>query len=374
MSLPRIAFVEWETKIPIWRYEGRPSYEYDLTKIVDATAFGANATAMKGDLIGLNTLFRAIGGKTGGGRNRLIEILNSYDVVFFATRFHWAETLDIAREVKAKTMLGFGMGLDQFRECMQMQGELHAIMELMDTVDIVTTYHEEHVLYLDVMTRKHVEYLPMCYPYSYVKDNFRKPREDQPRIVLPGTIWNGDTMGRRDDIGSCIIAHSVMAALHDVKDVKLQPMDRKMHTTVTHSAAEPISLLDHYKGLEFMNKTTVVPNLPWRDFLSFAAGATLSIHWDWCAGTGRVAAEMAALGVPHIGGNTDHARRFFPNLRLDDEMNLHDARELAIDIIENNDDEYNKIIGIADWWGKEIDYDNWNDWFLSIMDCHSKEI
>lgn len=296
----------------------------------------------------------------------LLTYLNSRDVVFLATRYHWKETLDVARKVKPFKMLAFGMGLDQLRDGFQKEGEYEALINLMQEVNLVTTFYERMISYFEAMTSTPVVYLPMCYPYSYAK-NYRAEQTDV-RVLVPGNVWNGELGGRRDDIGSCLIAHR-LARLHD--EIKITLMDRKIHTQIKEPATLITNLADRIHGKDISSRITLCGSYKWKEFLGFASVHSLSIHWDWCFTTGRMAADMAALGIPHIGGNSDHAEHFFPSLsgKAVHEWNLDRAIALCEDALY--DKQFREwVIKEADAWGERIDYPGWRKWFTNLYEEH----
>jgi len=360
MTTPKVAFVEWDTKVPFWKYEGKPSYMYDSARVIDPTAFGANATAMQGSLVGIKPFLDS------GHLPDLLQYLNSRDCVFFATRFKWKETLEVVRQITTKKMLGFALTLDEYRGRVQMEDEYESAIELMHEVDMVTSFNEKHVPYLRYFTSTPVEYLPMAYPYSYVKTKRISSKEkDTITLLLPGTVWNGEAGGRRDDIASCAIAH---ALARGIPHISIALMDRKMHNTNTHPAILPIQLLDKEFGTDIVARTEIYPSMVWSAFLDFAKSFDFSIHWDWIWTTGRMAADMGALGIPHLGGNSDHAEHLFPGLSVSvmDELDLDIAVAKVKDILFSSDKKEG-VLNRADVWGKKLDYPEWNRWFVSLF-------
>ena len=357
MMFPKIAFVEWDTKVPIWQYEGTPSYACD-PRVIDPTAFGANATAVKGCLVGVRPF------ETTNRLEELVDFLNSRDCVFFAIRSFWDKMLDVMRRVKTKKMLGFAMGLDHFRETRQHEGQYENLVNIIREVDMVTSFSRRHCHYLNTFTNTPVKYLPMAYPYSYVRKNFRVPPRYGKKILLPGVVWSGDSYGRRDDIGSCAIAHRL--ARND-EEVTITLLDRKMHSSVTHSGAFPMEELDRDFGTNVMKRTTVLPGMGWHEFLKLVQSHDFAIHWDWCWSTGRQAADMAALGIPYLGGNSDHAEMLFPDLSVaNKDMGEFDI-DVAVQTVKRvfwNTVLRSDIIDRADEWGSNLDYDLWSKSFL----------
>ena len=145
-------------------------------------------------------------------------------------------------------------------------------------------------------------------------------------------------------------------------------MDRKMHNTNTHPAILPIQLLDKEFGTDIVARTEIYPSMVWSAFLDFAKSFDFSIHWDWIWTTGRMAADMGALGIPHLGGNSDHAEHLFPGLSVSvmDELDLDIAVAKVKDILFSSDKKEG-VLNRADVWGKKLDYPEWNRWFVSLF-------
>ena len=355
----KVAIVEWDTKIPVWHSNGTPSYMFDNTRVVDATAFGACASAVNGSLFGYRWFREAM-------MDQFVSALNKYDVVYLVTRWHWADFLELARRIKTKKVLGFGMGLDEFRSGMQKEGEFVALVDLMKECDRLTSFSYNHTTYLMAMTGRWVSYLPMAYPYKHVMQTMRK-KHNSKRIMITGPVWNGDTMGRRDDIGSCLIAAEVLK-LNPEPYVEM--IDKTMHTEVK----DPVDTIFRKMNTD-MSRVKVIPKMDWHKFMDWASEGGVSIHWDWCWSTGRIAADMAALAVPHLGGNSDHDEGLF---LCNQQHNFPMYRDVGIEfdlytgtsalewlLFQDNTD----IIEAADEYGLEnLDYEPWKYNFERIVE------
>ena len=81
-----------------------------------------------------------------------------------------------------------------------------------------------------------------------------------------------------------------------------------------------------------------------------------------------MAADMGALGIPHLGGNSDHAEHLFPSLSVStmDELDL-DVAVARVKHILSSPDKKESIRNKADLWGEELDYSGWNKRFMSIF-------
>lgn len=357
----KATFVEWDTKIPVWRYEGRPSYTYDTSRIIDATAFGANATATEGCVVGLRHFH------TPDRLDELVAFLNTQDVVFLAVRYHWEETYALAERLTPCLLLGFGMAHDQLRDGMQREGGLEAFVALCNRVHLVTIYSEDICPYLRLFTSRPVEYLPMCYPYSYVRDTCRMPIERRQSVVLvPGNVWNTEIGGRRDDICSLLLAHELVRTR---PEWRIRLSDRKLHKPdFPYATILPAWLRDRNVGATVTERIDTQPALSWLDFLQWVRGSALSIHCDWIWTTGRMAADMAALGIPHIGGNSDHTRHLFPDLCFE-EFDVESMLTRATMILDDPQ-LAQRLIEIADLWGEQLDYPNWRAWFERLVETY----
>ena len=351
----KVAFVEWDTKVPHWQYQGIPSYLLDTTRTIDATAFGANASAVEGSLVGLKYF------QEGNAPQALRDYLNSRNVVFLATRYHWREFGELASRLTPFTMLGFGMGLDQLREGMQRPDGLESLMTLMTGVNLVTSFSEALVPYLTLLAPTPVEYLPMAYPYSYVRDHYRIPRTKT--ILIPGVVWNAELGGRRDDICSLLLGGRLV---RERPDYRLKLSDRKVHREESpHASRVPADLQCRVFGWEPPVIETQ-GSLPWKHFLAWAQGSVLSIHCDWCWTTGRMAADMAAMGIPHLGGNSDHAVHLFPRFCTGEFET--DAMESLSERVLDSHSFANDVITEADTWGERLDLPSWKRWFERLVE------
>jgi hypothetical protein len=293
-----------------------------------------------------------------------------HDVVALQTRKGWwGPFLKLAQRLDCFVIAAFGMTGDQIREGRKDEEEYLALIDLMQEANLVTSFHKDLIPYFELHTTTPVEYLPMCYPYSYTKTTYRKSkREDPPIIIVPGPVWNNEAGGGRDDACSVYVAAEIARR---VPGTILRIAERPMHRPEMKDKADlPLAKYEEtfdgipiqYQKFESMN---------WPRFVKYAAECTLGVHCDWIWTTGRMCADLAAVGVPVIGGNSDHGRRLFPYQIGHNEWDADLMINFGVGILEDPDTYHTRIIRNADEWGlNNLDHEPWQKWMTELIETY----